>query len=354
MKIAILGLPMSGKTTIFNCLTNNTNQKSSKSNSLGIMKIPDSRVEELSNLSSSIKTSFAEIEIMDFDNTQPFNNSSEFFTDEIINSLQEFDAILLMIRSFSDPSVPHPFGEIDPERDLEQFLLEQRLKDINMIEKRIEKINSEKKLLNKKNLEHVKVQLKLLESIKKEMEEEESFEKTKQNNEYSKILKESFFLSSIPITIVLNIDENYNDIKLSEITKNNTSTAYIYGKLEEELLLLNKQDAQEIRQDLKINDFSITSMVERVLKENKIIHFLTTGKKDTKSWQIKSGSTAVESAQKIHSDISRGFIRAEVIHYSELLESGGFVEAKKKGILRTEGKSYIVKNGDVINFLFSV
>ncbi|MBA30319.1 MAG: redox-regulated ATPase YchF [Dehalococcoidia bacterium] len=350
MKIAILGLPKSGKSTIFNCLTNQIDQKT---NSFGIMKVPDNRVEELSKLSSSIKTSFAELEIMDSESSQIFNDSSEFFSDEIVNSLQEFDAIILIIRSFNDPSVPHPFGLVEPEKDLEHFLLEQRFRDINMIEKRIEKIDSEKNTLNKKNQELSKTQTDLLRSLKNEFENGISFEEINNNNEFKKIFQESFFLSSIPTTIVFNIDENHIDENLENYTKD-IFQAKIYGKLEEELLLLDKKEAEEIRQDLKINDYSIQNLVNQILKQNHIIHFLTTGEKDTKAWQIKSGSTAVESAQKIHSDISRGFIRAEVIHYSELLKSGSFSEAKKKGILRTEGKDYIVKNGDVINFLFSV
>ena len=354
MKIAILGLPMSGKTTILKCLINKTNQNSPKPNVFRIMKTPNSSLEQLSKMSSSVKTSFAEIEVMDFENTQPFNDSSEYFTEEIITSLQEFDAIMLVIRAFGDPTVPHPFGEVDPNRDLEQFLLEQRFSDINVIEKRVKRIHSEIKLANKKNQAYLKDQLSVLETLKLEIEESSSFDIIKSNEKYKKIIQETFFLSSIPTTVIFNIDEHYHEDEFSDISSGDAKTAWLYGKLEEELLLINKKDAEEIRQDLKIDDFSIMSLVNQVLKQNRIIHFLTTGKKESKSWQIKSGTTAVESAHKIHSDLSRGFIRAEVIHYTDLIKSGGFVQARKKGILRTEGKDYIVKNGDVINFLFSV
>ncbi len=363
MKIAIIGLPKSGKTTIFNALTQGEAEVSPYSSSLksniGIAKVPDSRLSVLANISRPRKTTAAEVNYVDIAGSLKNINEQEEIKGELQNYLSTADALIEVVRSFEDENLPHPQGKIDFKRDVATMYLEMALSDLAIIERKLQKLDKNLKgaRASERNL-YIKEQA-LLQKIKSNLESENPIWQQDLNAEEIKALSNYQFLTAKPMLLVLNIGEE--QIEQASDMANELKALYpqfaviaICGKLEMELAQLSEPEAGEFRRSMGLTSPALNKVIELSYHLLGLISFFTTGSDETKAWTISRGIIAPKAAGKIHSDIERGFIRAEVISFPDLEQCGNLTEARKKGLLRMEGKDYIVQDGDVINFLFNI
>ncbi|MFL2642284.1 MAG: DUF933 domain-containing protein [Dehalococcoidia bacterium] len=352
-----MGLPQSGKTSLYNSLTNSTRNEN-KDLKTGTVKVPDINLEKISTWYETEKKVYGEISITDPESNMNFDSSSDFLEKKNLQEIQKFDGVILVIRSFKNESIPHPYGEVDFMNDIEQFVIESRLIDAQIIEKRISNLSDFDKSLNKQEKENIEKKINLLKEFSTKIENGESFYSDKISEEERGLVDSTFLMSKSPIIIILNSDEGepIDNLKLENaksLLNQDTKILQIPLKFEEELIGLSNQEIDDFRNELGIEN-NIDQFYSSILDISETICFLTAGKKECRSWILKKGSSAVEAAGKIHSDIARGFVRAEVVHIDEILNYNSEKEAKEKGIIKGEGKNYIINSGDVVNFLFSV
>jgi len=363
VKIAIIGLPKSGKTTIFNALTKGKAEVATYSPSLapntGVAKVPDPRLSLLENIFHPKKTIPAEVNYIDIAGSPKVLGTEEGIRGELLNYLTTTDALLQVVRSFEDEKFPHPEGSVDPKRDIATLDLELAFSDLTIIERRLERL--EKTLKGAKTSErglYLNEQL-LLQKIKAGLEKDIPIRQQGLAEDELKMLSNYQFLTAKPMLVVLNIEEGQISQALqleSEIRSLYPQFAVVAlcGKLEMELGQLSDAEAKEFRAALELTTPALDRVIDLSYHLLGLISFFTTASAELKAWTISSGSTAPKAAGKVHSDMERGFIRAEVISYSDLERCGNLAEARKRGLLRTEGKSYIIQDGDVVTFLFNV
>ena len=352
-----MGLPQSGKTSLYNSLTNSTRNEN-KDLKTGTVKVPDINLEKISKWYDAEKKVYGEISITDPESNMNFDSSSDFLEKKNLQEIQKFDGVILVIRSFKNDSIPHPYGEVNFMNDIEQFVIESRLIDAQIIEKRVSNLSDFDKSLNKQEKENIEKKINTLKELSKKIENGESFFSDKISEEERGLVDSTFLMSKAPIIIILNSDEGepIDNLKLENaksLLNQDTKILQIPLKFEEELIGLSNQEIDDFRNELGIEN-NIDRFYSSILDISETICFLTAGKKECRSWILKKGSSAVEAAGKIHSDIARGFVRAEVVHIDEILNYNSEKEAKEKGIIKGEGKNYIINSGDVVNFLFSV
>ena len=352
-----MGLPQSGKTSLYNSLTNSTRNEN-RDLKIGTVKVPDINLDKISKWYDAEKKVYGEINITDPESNMNFDSSSDFLEKKYLQEIQKFDGVILVIRSFKDESIPHPYGEVNFINDIEQFVIESRLIDAQIIEKRVSNLSNFDKSLNKQEKESIEKKINKLKAFSTKIENGESFYSKNISEEERDLVDSTFLMSKSPIIIILNSDEGESaDPSTLENAKSlinqDTKILQIPLKFEEELIGLSKKEIEDFRNELDIEN-NIGQFYSSILDISKTLCFLTAGKKECRSWILKRGSSAVEAAGKIHSDIARGFVRAEVVHIEEILNYASEKEAKEKGIIKGEGKSYIIKSGDVVNFLFSV
>jgi len=363
MKIAITGLPKSGKTTIFNALTKGKAEVTAYSSSLtpnvGITKVPDSRLEVLQNMFQPKKTIPAEVSYVDIGGFPKSSHRGAAIEGEFLNYLTTADALLQVVRAFEDEKLPHPEGSINPKRDTANLDLELAFSDLTIIERRLEKLESALKGATASEREAYLKEQHLLQKIKSGLEKDIPIRQQNISEDELKALSNYQFLTVKPMMVILNIGEE--QMPQATLLENELNSVYpqfaivaLCGKLEMELAQLNDTEAVEFREAMGLT----TSMVDRIIDLSYhllgLISFFTTASAELKAWTIPSGTLALKAAGRIHSDMERGFIRAEVISYNDLQKCGSLAEAKKRGMLRTEGKNYVVKDGDVVTFLFNV
>ena len=363
MKIAITGLPKSGKTTIFNALTKGKAEVTAYSSSLtpnvGITKVPDSRLEVLQNMFQPKKTIPAEVSYVDIGGFPKSSHRGAAIEGEFLNYLTTADALLQVVRAFEDEKLPHPEGSINPKRDTANLDLELAFSDLTIIERRLEKLESALKGATASEREAYLKEQHLLQKIKSGLEKDIPIRQQNISEDELKALSNYQFLTVKPMMVILNIGEE--QMPQATLLENELNSVYpqfaivaLCGKLEMELAQLNDTEAVEFREAMGLT----TSMVDRIIDLSYhllgLISFFTTASAELKAWTIPSGTLALKAAGKIHSDMERGFIRAEVISYNDLQKCGNLAEARKRGMLRTEGKNYLVKDGDVVTFLFNV
>jgi GTP-binding protein YchF len=282
-------------------------------------------------------------------------------TVRILNHIRDVDALIQVVRSFKDDNVPHVKDKIDPVSDAQNFELELILRDLELVENRLERIeNSLKKIADKKPLYEEKD---VLLKCKQTLEDEHPLRQLELNEDENKLLRNYQFLSMCPEIVVLNVGED--DIKSDE-TKNtldallqfykgkNTKAVCVCAKIEEEIAQLAEDEAAMFLEDLQIDEPALNKLIHLSYDLLGLMPFFTVGKDEVRAWTIRQNTPALKAAGKVHSDIERGFIRAEVVSYDDLISAGDMVKAKEKGHVRLEGKSYIVKDGDIINFRFNV
>jgi len=363
MKIAITGLPKSGKTTIFNALTKGKVEVTAYSSSLtpnvGITKVSDSRLEVLQNMFQPKKTVPAEVTYVDIAGFSKSSHRGGGIEGESLNYLTTADALLQVVRAFEDENLPHPEGSIDPQRDIANLDLELAFSDLTIIERRLIKL--EEALKGAKASEH-EAYLKeqhLLQKIKSGLEKDLPIRQHDITKEELKALSNYQFLTVKPMMVVLNIGEE--QIPQATLLENKLDSVYhqfaivaLCGKLEMELAQLNDAEAAEFRESMGLTTSAVDRIIDLSYHLLEFISFFTTASAELKAWTIPGGTLAVKAAGKIHSDMERGFIRAEVISYNDLQKCGSLAEARKRGMLRIEGKNYVVKDGDIVTFLFNV
>jgi len=363
MKIAITGLAKSGKTTIFNALTKGKAEVSAYSSSLtpnvGITKVPDSRLGVLQNMFQPKKTIPAEVNYVDIAGFSKSPHRGGAIEAEFLNYLTTADALLQVVRAFEDEKLPHPEGSINPERDIANLDLELAFSDLTIIEKRLVKLEEALKGAKASEREAYLKEQHLLQKIKSGLEKDIPIRQQDITKEELKALSNYQFLTVKPMMVILNIGEE--QIPQATLLENELDSVYpqfavvaLCGKIEMELAQLSDTEAAEFREAMELT----TSMVDRIVDLSYhllgFISFFTTASAELKAWAIPSGTLALKAAGKIHSDMERGFIRAEVISYNDLQKCGSLAEARKSGMLRTEGKNYVIKDGDIVTFLFNV
>ncbi|MCK4403299.1 MAG: redox-regulated ATPase YchF [Dehalococcoidia bacterium] len=363
MKIAIIGLPKSGKTTVFNALTKGKAEVAAYSPSLtpniGVAKVPDSRLSALENIFHPKKTVPAEVSYTDIAGSPKAFSNKEEIGGGLLSYLTTADALLQVVRAFEDGKIPHPEGSVDPKRDIATLDLELAFSDLAIIERKLGKL--EVTLKGAKASErglYLKEQL-LLQKIKTALEKDMPIREQGLAKDELKILSTYQFLTAKPMLVVLNIGEE--QIPRASQLEAEIRSLYpqfavvaLCGKLEMELGQLSNAEAEEFREAMGLTTPALDWVINLSYRLLGLISFFTTASAELKAWTIPRGITAPKAAGKVHSDMERGFIRAEVISYSDLERCGNLAEARKRGLLKMEGKNYVVQDGDVITFLFNV
>ena len=359
----IVGLPNVGKSTLFNAITN---QKILAENypfatiepNVGIVTVPDERMEKLREMYEPNRFIPTAYEFTDIAGLVKGASQGEGLGNKFLSHIREVDAIVEVVRCFDDGKIIHVDGNVDPIRDIETINFELIFADIETINKRLDKARKMLKADKKYQLE-----IDLLERIKENLENGISARSLEYTDEELPIVKDMWLLSSKPTLYVTNIaedqittwqdDDNVKKVK-EYAQKENSDIVPLCVKIEEELSTLEEDDKIEMLEALGLEESGLDKLIKKSYDLLGLMSFLTAGEPEVRAWTIKKGTKAPEAAGKIHSDIERGFIKAEVVSYEDLIREGSMNEAREKGLVRSEGKEYIMKDGDIVLFKFNV
>jgi GTP-binding protein YchF len=366
LEISIIGLPQSGKTTIFNALTKGkadtkTYVTVTMTPNFGVSKVPEPRFQVLGRIFNPKKITPAEIKYVDIAGIAKDFGKGEGISGQLLNYLSNADTLLHVVRAFENENVPHVDGSIDPKRDIATMDLELVFSDLTIIERRLKRLEDSLKSAKPSERDPLLKEQNLLQRIKSELEKDVPIWKQGLTEEELRSLANYQFLTAKPMLIVINIGEN--QLAQAPSLEAEIRTAYSHsqfevvslcGKLEMELSQLNDDEAVEFRSSLGLTEPAVDRIIRVSYQVLGLISFFTTVSEELKAWTITKGTTALKAAGKIHSDIEKGFIRAEVVGFHDLDRYGSLAEARKHGLLRLEGKNYTVQDGDIITFLFNI
>ena len=363
MKIGIVGLPNVGKSTLFNSITKAGAECANYpfctiEPNVGVVAVPDERLQVLAKMYNTKKVTPAVVEFVDIAGLVKGASKGEGLGNKFLSHIRETDAITHVVRCFENSNVVHVDGEIDPIRDIETINLELVFADIETVDKRLDKA---KKML--KADKKYQAEIDLLTKIKIALENGIPARSLEYNEDEKNMLKEMFLLTSKPIIYIANVSEEQiadaeNDVNVKKVKeyaqKENAEVIPLCVKIEEELSTLEDDDKKEMLEALGLKESGLDTLIKKSYNLLGLMSFLTAGEPEVRAWTIKKGTTAPKAAGKIHSDIERGFIKAEIISYDELIKEGSMVQAKEKGLVRQEGKDYIMQEGDIVLFKFNV
>jgi len=358
----IVGLPMVGKTTFFNLVTGSEQETSNfltgkTEINMAMAQVPDARIDFLSRLYKPRKTIYAQIQFSDVPGLVRGASHGKGVGNRFLDGIRNADLLVHVVRAFKDPDVPHVDGSVDPMRDLETVNLELLLSDMDLVEKRIKRIEEGKKI-KKEQADEMAVLRKCLEALENEI----SVHKADLTDGERALLVNYSFLTDKPVILVVNIDEDQlragdypgrDRVREFALTKG-IILLEISGQIEMEISRLPDEDRQVFMEDLDLTESGIDRLARAAYETLGLISFFTVGEDEVRAWTIPAALDARSAAGKIHSDLERGFIRAEVTAYHDLVEAGNMNKVKEKGQARLEGKDYIVKDGDIMNIRFNV
>ena len=366
MEIAIIGLPQTGKTTLLNALTRGRAESGAFGGArqevrVGVSRMADPRLDTIVQIFGPDKVVSLEVKYWDVPVGSEASSASPSIGGELLNLLQNADALLHVVRAFDDPSVPHVSGGVDPHRDVANMEGELALSDLGILERRIQRIDTSLKGASAHERDALNRERSVIGRLKEGLEQDVPVREQDTSPDESDILSNYQLLTAKPMLIVLNLDEGAIS-RLPELEADLSSryggrglkATALCGKLEMELSQLSPEDEREFRESMDVRDPGLDRVVRLSYDLLSLISFFTYVSKEVRAWSIPTDTTAVKAAGKIHSDMERGFIRAEVVAFDDLARCGSVAQCRKEGLLRVEGKSYPVKDGDVITFLFNV
>ena len=364
--IGIIGLAKSGKTTIFNALTKAKVETGSYTQKdltphIGIAKVPEPRLKRLADMFHPKRVIPAEVRYLDIGASVKDLAKGKAISDQLLTQLSNVDALINVVRAFTDESIPHIEGSLNVARDIATIDLELAFFDLALIERRLEKIGVSLKEAKQPERQGLLREQELLMKVKVNLEKEVPVRELKLTSEEARAIANYQFLTAKPLLIVVNIGEEQlpQTVSLEEELKPHYSrpkcgVITLCGKLEMELAQLDESAAEGFRAEFGIRESGLDRTIKLSYELLGLISFFTIVSDEVKAWSIQNGTSTLKAAGKIHSDMERGFIRAEVISYDDLIKCSNLSEARKKGLLRLEGKNYTVQDGDIITFLFNV
>lgn len=365
LQAGIVGLPNVGKSTLFNALT--AQEAALAANypfatiepNIGIVAVPDERLSVLEQMYRSQKIVPATVEFVDIAGLVRGASKGEGLGNQFLANIRETDAVIQVVRCFEDENIVHVEGSVDPIRDIETIQIELALADLTSIEKRRDKAQRAAKAGDKV----AKSELVVIEKIQPVLEEGHAARTVQLDDDERAVLKSFFLLTSKPTIYAANVDENSlaNPADNPHVravkeyaAKENAETVVICAKLESELIELSKEEQIEFLKDVGVESSGVDNLIKAAYKMLGLMSYLTAGEKECRAWTIPNGTKAPQAAGVIHSDIERGFIRAEIVSYDQLVKVGSEKAAREQGLMRLEGKEYVMQEGDIVNFRFNV
>ena len=356
MRLGIIGLPQSGKTTIFNALTRGDQPIAVSGGRFdvhtAVVDVPDERVDRLSKMFQPGKTTYAKVTYADIAGLEG-SAARSGLAGPLLNQLTQMDGFVHVVRCFENLSVPHPSGSVDPQRDIAAMDGELLLNDLISVERKLERLEEERHKGAGRDKAQIEREVALFTTLHQTLSNDRPLRELELSAEQEKTLAGFGFLTRKPVVLVLNLSDGQTPPDL-DYPYTRSAVAPLQGKLEMELAQLTPEDAEMFMSEYDIQELGLARVISLSYELLGLQSFFTVGKDEVRAWTVRRGASAVEAAGAIHSDLQKGFIRAEVVTYEDLISLGGLAEARARGKLRLEGKEYIVQDGEIAHIRFNL